>query len=305
MWEFACISDIPGILCLTYNRNILEDSQTIESLGFTDGTVLRMHVLMEAKPGLGDNRGFNNPGQPFINSGAPTAGSSPGTMFPPANHRAGFEMMSSAEPPGISPLPMATQMQMAPPPQPQLIPPSSGQQPLMRPDGPVMRSAAARTVRDTSNNMTPQVLSSSHGNHNQVAQSPELIWPDHAFKDDDLSYRDNIRIYQCYPWLRWLSVIFVGSHNHRVWFVKDIAGILAAAFTWLLVIVGEIALVYSVLLNFHDATHAWVHGIFSITMAFLGIVAHSRCMFSNPGAIPRGNATRENIQKLGKYFLYS
>ncbi len=157
--------------------------------------------------------------------------------------------------------------------------------------GPTIRSTARAVARPYSSPGGPPPpagasLPVQPADLQDLQRRPEFVWPDTAFKEDDLSYKDNIRIYdlsdRC---CRRLRLYLTGSSVFHLWCVKDIAGIIAAGFTWGLVIFGELALFFGVLIHFHDPYYSALNGMLNMFMAFLGLVAHSRCMFMDPVSI--------------------
>jgi palmitoyltransferase len=80
--------------------------------------------------------------------------------------------------------------------------------------------------------------------------------------------------------------------------VRDCAGWTGAVFTWLFILGGETLVMLILTARKMD----WVVGtnvMFSLGAAALGTAAHLRAMFSDPGAVTRGNATEANIACLG------
>lgn len=84
------------------------------------------------------------------------------------------------------------------------------------------------------------------------------------------------------------------------WFINDGVGIGCAVFTYLLIAYAEFVVVFVMLLP--EVISATVFGIFHAIaftfLASLAVVAHSRAMCSDPGSIPLGNCTSENLKKL-------
>ena len=83
-------------------------------------------------------------------------------------------------------------------------------------------------------------------------------------------------------------------------FVNDGVGIGCAVFTYLLIAYGEFVVVFVMLLP--EVISAAAFGIFhAIAFTFfscLAVISHSRSMCSDPGTIPLGNCTSENVKKL-------
>ncbi|KAG9510912.1 Palmitoyltransferase ZDHHC3 [Fragariocoptes setiger] len=84
-----------------------------------------------------------------------------------------------------------------------------------------------------------------------------------------------------------------------VWFVKDFCGIICAMFTWLLMAFSQFVVLFIILLPQKDTTSKYVNLVIFELFSFLSLASHLRTMLTNPGAVPRGTATREAIQELG------
>ncbi|BFZ19637.1 hypothetical protein BsWGS_22676 [Bradybaena similaris] len=85
----------------------------------------------------------------------------------------------------------------------------------------------------------------------------------------------------------------------HVWFVKDICGIVCAVFTWLLVLYAEYVVMFVMLIHDSSNFSSFIHGLTFNMFAFLAVASHLRAMFTDPGAVPKGNATSEGIKHLG------
>ncbi|KAA0202218.1 hypothetical protein HAZT_HAZT011524 [Hyalella azteca] len=102
----------------------------------------------------------------------------------------------------------------------------------------------------------------------------------------------------------------------RFWCVRDICGIICAVMTWLLVVYADIVVVLVICssggsssngnnANAHYtpasslSAYSVINFIIFNLLAFLALASHTRAMLSDPGAVPKGNATRENIELLG------
>uniref|UniRef100_A0A336KVI2 Palmitoyltransferase n=1 Tax=Culicoides sonorensis TaxID=179676 RepID=A0A336KVI2_CULSO len=89
-----------------------------------------------------------------------------------------------------------------------------------------------------------------------------------------------------------------GSRYKKCWCVKDICGIICAIMTWLLILYAEFV-VMAVIFPSSDSWLGTVNMIFFNIGSFLAVASHLRAMFSDPGAVPKGNATKEMIQQMG------
>ncbi|CAB3978595.1 palmitoyltransferase ZDHHC3-like [Paramuricea clavata] len=87
--------------------------------------------------------------------------------------------------------------------------------------------------------------------------------------------------------------------SSKRWFVWDGLGITCAMFTYFLIGYAEFVVVGVMLLP-ELSTTAWglFHSILFTILAILAVVAHMRAMITDPGSIPLGNCTKENIKKL-------
>ncbi|XP_067931864.1 palmitoyltransferase ZDHHC3-like [Watersipora subatra] len=86
----------------------------------------------------------------------------------------------------------------------------------------------------------------------------------------------------------------------QAWLVADCCGIVCAVFTYLLIFYAFFV-VNSVIIGplEHASAYKWINLILYNIMSFLAFSSHARAMLSDPGAVPKGNATRENIQRMG------
>ncbi|XP_015789521.1 palmitoyltransferase ZDHHC3 [Tetranychus urticae] len=94
----------------------------------------------------------------------------------------------------------------------------------------------------------------------------------------------------------------IDKHNRclgGLWLVRDVCGIICAIFTWLLILFGEYVVMRYILLPEEDSFYKFVNIIIFQILAFLAISSHLRTMFTDPGAVPRGTATKEAIESLG------
>jgi len=97
----------------------------------------------------------------------------------------------------------------------------------------------------------------------------------------------------------------------RFWCITDVCGIVCVLFTWLLVGYAEFVVTIVILLpqvrtwsDVPGEESSWsfyglVNLFFFQSFAILALTSHTRTMLTDPGAVPRGNATRENIARMG------
>lgn len=80
---------------------------------------------------------------------------------------------------------------------------------------------------------------------------------------------------------------------------KDICGIICAVMTWILIAYAEFVVMKVMLLPSPYPLYRYVNMIVFNCGIFLAVSSHLKSMFSDPGAVPKGNATKENIQQMG------
>ncbi|KJH51690.1 DHHC zinc finger domain protein [Dictyocaulus viviparus] len=86
--------------------------------------------------------------------------------------------------------------------------------------------------------------------------------------------------------------------GHR-WCVSDPCGIICAGITWLLMAYSQFVVLLVLL---HSYREHWLHtGVNFVLFEFLtvlALVSHVKTMLTDPGSVPKGNATEENIERL-------
>ncbi|XP_024936646.1 palmitoyltransferase ZDHHC3 isoform X2 [Cephus cinctus] len=85
----------------------------------------------------------------------------------------------------------------------------------------------------------------------------------------------------------------------KFWCIKDICGIICAVLTWLLIIYAEFVVMAVILIPSINTVYSSLNMIIFQTLAFLAFASHLRTMFTDPGAVPKGNATKEMIKQMG------
>uniref|UniRef100_A0A914WUF0 Palmitoyltransferase n=1 Tax=Plectus sambesii TaxID=2011161 RepID=A0A914WUF0_9BILA len=86
----------------------------------------------------------------------------------------------------------------------------------------------------------------------------------------------------------------------REWCVRDSCGLTCAVITWLLLFYGEFCVV--TIMIWPDTgypIHQTINGIIFHALFVLAFASHLRAMLTDPGAVPKGNATDEYIERLG------
>uniref|UniRef100_A0A673LBB9 Palmitoyltransferase n=1 Tax=Sinocyclocheilus rhinocerous TaxID=307959 RepID=A0A673LBB9_9TELE len=88
------------------------------------------------------------------------------------------------------------------------------------------------------------------------------------------------------------------ERQNIMWFIKDACGIVCAIITWLLVFFAEFVVLFVMLIPSKNLTYSLVNGTLFNSLAFLALASHFRAMCTDPGAVPKGNATKEYIESL-------
>ncbi|KAM7542429.1 hypothetical protein Aperf_G00000011901 [Anoplocephala perfoliata] len=83
-----------------------------------------------------------------------------------------------------------------------------------------------------------------------------------------------------------------------VWFVRDCAGCVCMVFTWLLIAYGEFVVACIILPQLPSAAIAWIFGIIYHIFALLAVYSHLKAVFTDPGAVRLGNATRDAVMRI-------
>nr|XP_020138380.1 palmitoyltransferase ZDHHC7 [Microcebus murinus] len=84
----------------------------------------------------------------------------------------------------------------------------------------------------------------------------------------------------------------------RVWFIRDGCGMICAVMTWLLVVYADFVVTFVMLLPSKDFWYSVVNGVIFNCLAVLALSSHLRTMLTDPGAVPKGNATKEYMESL-------
>ncbi|XP_049903686.1 palmitoyltransferase ZDHHC3-A isoform X2 [Epinephelus moara] len=92
--------------------------------------------------------------------------------------------------------------------------------------------------------------------------------------------------------------VITSSSASAMWFIRDVCGIVCAVITWLLVLYAEFVVLFVMLLPSKNLTYSIVNGTLFNILAFLALASHLRAMCTDPGAVPKGNATKEYIESL-------
>lgn len=81
------------------------------------------------------------------------------------------------------------------------------------------------------------------------------------------------------------------------WCVKDACGIVCAATTWSLVLFAEFVVMFVIIIPAPYTIGNFLNTCVFQLLAFLALSSHAAAMLTDPGAVPLGNATPENIEK--------
>uniref|UniRef100_A0A1A8VGV2 Palmitoyltransferase n=1 Tax=Nothobranchius furzeri TaxID=105023 RepID=A0A1A8VGV2_NOTFU len=92
--------------------------------------------------------------------------------------------------------------------------------------------------------------------------------------------------------------VITSSSSSAMWFIRDTCGIMCSIITWLLVFYAEFVVLFVMLLPSKNLSYSITNGILFNTLAFLALTSHLRAMCTDPGAVPKGNATKEYIESL-------
>ncbi|XP_067304385.1 palmitoyltransferase ZDHHC3-A isoform X1 [Pseudorasbora parva] len=88
------------------------------------------------------------------------------------------------------------------------------------------------------------------------------------------------------------------ERKNNMWFIRDACGIVCAIITWFLVFFAEFAVLFIMLIPSKNLAYSLVNGTLFNSLAFLALASHFRAMCTDPGAVPKGNATKEYIESL-------
>lgn len=83
-----------------------------------------------------------------------------------------------------------------------------------------------------------------------------------------------------------------------MWFIRDGCGIVCGVITWFLVLYAEFVVVFVMLLPAKNVIYSLFNGVIFNGLAFLALASHAKAMCTDPGAVPKGNATKEFIESL-------
>lgn len=87
--------------------------------------------------------------------------------------------------------------------------------------------------------------------------------------------------------------------NGRLWFVRDVCGMICALFTYILIIFAQYVIITVIIVPEQSVPTKVTNFVIFEFFTFMAISSHLRTMFTDPGAVPRGTATKEAIEQLG------
>ncbi|XP_049997638.1 palmitoyltransferase ZDHHC3 isoform X1 [Microtus pennsylvanicus] len=117
-----------------------------------------------------------------------------------------------------------------------------------------------------------------------------MLTPNHHFRDIERK-PEYLQPEKCAP------PPFPGPAG-TMWFIRDGCGIACAIVTWFLVLYAEFVVLFVMLIPSRDYAYSIINGIVFNLLAFLALASHCRAMLTDPGAVPKGNATKEFIESL-------
>lgn len=83
------------------------------------------------------------------------------------------------------------------------------------------------------------------------------------------------------------------SNKASVWFVKDICGIICACLTWMLMLYAEFVVCFVILWPTTRLFYRYFNAVIFQTFTLFAFISHLRTMFTDPGAVPKGNAAND------------
>ncbi|XP_064872373.1 palmitoyltransferase ZDHHC7-like [Oncorhynchus nerka] len=83
-----------------------------------------------------------------------------------------------------------------------------------------------------------------------------------------------------------------------LWFIQDSCGIVCGVVTWLLVLYADFVVNLVMLLPNKSLWYSVINGALFNFLVVMALASHLRAMLSDPGAVPKGNATKEYMDSL-------
>uniref|UniRef100_A0A3Q1I531 Palmitoyltransferase n=1 Tax=Anabas testudineus TaxID=64144 RepID=A0A3Q1I531_ANATE len=88
------------------------------------------------------------------------------------------------------------------------------------------------------------------------------------------------------------------SEVKQLWFIPDCCGMVCALITWFLVFFADFVVTFVMLLPSRSFWYAVINGVVFNSLAVLALASHLRTMLTDPGAVPKGNATKKYMESL-------
>lgn len=110
-------------------------------------------------------------------------------------------------------------------------------------------------------------------------------------------YYPKVTIWNLNRFIRRIGIYVPNRYCTKMWCVRDCGGYIAAGLTWILILLGEMMILMNCMAT-HITILSYFNAFVSIAASILGFFSHCQAMFSDPGAVPRGNATSDNIAKM-------
>ncbi|KAJ7999394.1 hypothetical protein DPEC_G00193950 [Dallia pectoralis] len=88
------------------------------------------------------------------------------------------------------------------------------------------------------------------------------------------------------------------ADHDQLWFIQDGCGIVCAVVTWCLVLYAGFVVNFVMLLPSRSYWYSMVNGALFNFLAVMALASHLRAMLCDPGAVPKGNATKEYTDSL-------
>lgn len=97
---------------------------------------------------------------------------------------------------------------------------------------------------------------------------------------DYSNYQDAIAVWEVGGWMRRFGLGWMQCT--RVWFVKDICGIICAIFTWLLILYAEYVIIFVMLIPAPSTLHSLINAIIFQFLATMAFSSHVKTMLTDP-----------------------
>ncbi|XP_029624463.1 palmitoyltransferase ZDHHC7-like [Salmo trutta] len=92
--------------------------------------------------------------------------------------------------------------------------------------------------------------------------------------------------------------LFAPADQDSLWFIQDGCGIVCGVVTWLLVLYAAFVVNLVMLLPNKSLWYSVINGALFNFLSVMALASHLRAMLSDPGAVPKGNATKDYMDSL-------